>query len=624
MSSANEGNTRSVMSCRRDLQIAPRPCADPAVCGAFCTNSRVAEWKSFRGDRASQPAVQRRRLERGQMIQTVLHVLRVQFRVCLVSVSQISSHRVSLKETSSVRLLVHVAKHIELLMYRAAFSKTEYSTLATVSRRVHHFAMVMNCNSRWKVKLLPRQQQVRIDATSTTSGSKTENSLDSQEIEQRRRNVWLFTPAWWGSRDSHSMIPLHQGVIINGNDKSYRSLTATTENHSLREASSVKGFAVSTNPVSTVRAFFDGFETPVLVNIFSFLPGQAVVRCLAINRLCYRELPRAITNLCVSTTGLTSLLSQLEVRLAQDSSRAVSVLLPNLRDLSVVPDQRSSMSSTVPPSASTLQPSLNALGKRRRPKSPAPIPLQTNERQGKETQTVPHAATTSSQQTPTRISGELAILALGRHIQARNLPKLRKLSLCATFVNTVTRNGIFVLTEALSTSGACADLESIWLGGNALGDYGAMCVAKLLASGSCPKIIFLDLRSNYIGHDGIASLTHAFKDLSDRCQIEQLCLGSNLLSSECVSELTRCVENGALQKLQFLGLDGNFLSPASLSPLANALIRGACPKLRELCIGGNTELSRSAISSAFKEAADRTDGTSWGLFRPSGKRRRVD
>lgn len=631
---ASDSLPRAVVSCRRDLQIAPRPCADPAVCGAFCANARAAQWKSFRGDRASQPAAQHRRLERGQMIQHVLHVLRAQFRVCLVSVSDAaeSHQRVSLKETMSVRLLVHVAKHIELLMYRAAFSKTEYGTLATVARRVQHFAMVMNCNPRWKVKVLPRHQPEQSDSSSrAASATRKSSSGNSLALEERRRKVWLFTPAWWGTRDGRSDRQQQQGVLINGNDKSYWSLVAlsrslhhSTSSHSVRPTPASQQqtqlAATTSAPAhSPLRALFDGRETPALINIFSFLSGSAVVRSFAINRLCYRELPRAVTDLRISSTGLVSLLSQLEARSRQISSKAV--LLPNLQLICVRPDARPALSTSASSSQVLTTPSssVSALpDKRRRSKSP-PMPLQPEPVGSTSACVVPHSVVASAcppQHMPARISGELAVLALAKLIQTRHVPNLRKLCLCATFVNTVARNGVFALSEALAAPNTCPQFEYLWLGGNALGDYGAMCVAKVLASGACPKLAFLDLRSNFIGHDGMLSLASALVELGERCSLEQLCLGSNLLTPECVGELARCLDSGALRKLAFLGLDGNFLSPACFAPVAHALVRGACPKLLELCVGGNAELSEQAIAAVFKDAADADDGASWGLFRP--------
>lgn len=209
--------------------------------------------------------------------------------------------------------------------------------------------------------------------------------------------------------------------------------------------------------------------------------------------------------------------------------------------------------------------------------------------------------------------------------------QLRKLCLCATFVNSVQCNAVFKLTEALATPGACPLLECLWLGGNALGDYGAMCVARVLSSRVCPQLSFLDLRSNSIGHDGMRSLASALSALGDDSQLRQLCLGSNLLTSAAAHELSLCAARGSLRRLVFLGLDGNFLSPASLQDLATVLISGACPRLKELCLGGNTELTEETIAGVFRDAADATDGASWGLFRPyvrsmaltSPKRRRM-
>ncbi|GAB9462951.1 hypothetical protein Gpo141_00000431 [Globisporangium polare] len=142
-----------------------------------------------------------------------------------------------------------------------------------------------------------------------------------------------------------------------------------------------------------------------------------------------------------------------------------------------------------------------------------------------------------------------------------------------------------------------------------------MCVSRLLASNTCPKLSLLDLRSNGLGHDGIRYLATAISSFQADFQLKQLCLSYNLITESVFMELLPCFRSGAMKNLTFLGLDRNFLTRSCIDALAVQVVRGNCPDLRELCVGGNVGLTEEQISSAFRDVADSTEGTSWGLFR---------
>lgn len=591
-----------VISCRRDFQIVPTPCEDPSACGSFCSNAMVTSWKE---GSHSHVLVQSRRQERGLVIQQVLQLLKTQFRIYLLSVPSITKQctstadlsrgHVVLQECSCMKLFVHLAKHIELLIYRSAFSREEYCMSTTLLRRVQHFAKVMNCNPRSKVKIVMNQQSASKSAT--------------KAIDQHKKRLWLFTPSRW-EPVFRNKLAQSNGVIINANEKCYRSLMGLSrkatftngpchwDSHKRSESSSaslstfnedlVPSSSGQPSRLSCMTALFDGSQTAAMVRVFSFLNGHEIIRHFAINRLHRNLLPQSITYLGITTQALPSFLAQIKTTSA--SARTIAGFLPNLRQLCVYAE----------------------------PLTPCDPPALSQDRKRKREDKSLHdnASAGSSRHIMTRTPGELGVTLLAQLVRQNGCPQLQKLCLCSTFVNSVARNGIFHLTGAL-ISGGCPELSYLWLGGNALGDYGAMRVSELLTSQACPQLSFLDIRSNLIGHDGMRYLSSALVSLGARSELKQLCLGSNLITAAAFQELLPCFRTQSLRKLVFLGLERNFLTKDCLQSLATEVIIGSCPRLKELCVGGNIALPEAEIASVFREIADSVEGSSWGLFRAS-------
>lgn len=607
------------MSCRRDLQITPSRCADSGVCGMFCTNAAVSGWKIFGKDAKSKALVEQRRTERSHVIQQIMHLLKRHFRIYLLSLPSVASRRlkelppassrsqsvteVLLQECSCVKLLVHIAKHIELLIYRSAFSKPEYDNSATLFRRVQHFAMVMSCNPRWKVKVVMKQEQESVQSSTIVPSPRT--------LEDKKKRLWLFSPSRWGTHvdPQRARAQANQGVLINANERCYRSIVALASAKHSRSAriridsascdhrepsiSATKNAGTEAFSSSPFAALFQGHCSTLLTQIFGFLDGASVVRNFALSKLCHSALPRAITDLRISTTALAPFL----LRLNEGKSNGGSCILPNLQHLCVFAENASS--STVFPCHRD----------KKRARS-----LSSNTSQAANHSVV--ASSCPPQRASTRSSGEFAIATLAQVLATNGCPQLRKLCMCSTFVNSFSGNGIFHLTEALR-AGCCPELVYLWLGGNALGDYGAMRISQVIQANACPKLAFLDLRSNVIAHDGMRYLAGAFSSLAGKCLLKQLCLGDNLITPAVFQELVPCFRRGSMKELVFLGLDRNFLSRECVDTLAAQLVDGKCPNLKELCVGGNAGLTETDISFAFRDIADSTEGSSWGLFRAS-------
>lgn len=615
-------NASLTISCRRDLQTAPSRCKNPSVCGDFCTNAAATEWKVFERDGESQIAAEERRVERGHVIQQILLLLKRHFKIYLLATASAtrrplttqapqasigSSLSVSFLGCSCIKLLVHVAKHIELLIYRAAFSRLEYANTATLLRRVQHFAAILSSDPRWKVKIVAKQVQ-------TPAAS----SCSPWSLAEMKKRLWFFSSTRWRKCSTQMPKPMRNpggapvsdGVLINANEQCYRSIIALTETRRFHPRRSVSiesatllaahrlegsQLLIPRHPSKLVRlssspfaALFEGHHAPLLTQIFGFLDGVSVVRLFALSRYCYAALPQAITNLRVSTSGLAKFLN----RVTRSNSSHLTSILPNLQSLCVMPENSSS-------NRSAAQTIVTGAKKRKRDATPS----------------VSTAALTSelTHSTARFTIGESAIVQLADVLRKNGCPHLRKLSLSTTFINSVSRNAISHLTSALQT-GFCPELEYMWLSGNALGDYGAMCVSRLLASNACPKLSLLDLRSNGVGHNGVRYLAAAISSLYAKCQLKQLCLGNNLITEGVLMELLPCFRSGAMMNLNFLGLDRNFLTRDCVDMLARQVVSGNLPSLRELCVGGNVGLTEEQISSAFRDVGDSTEGASWGLF----------
>uniref|UniRef100_K3WVP0 Uncharacterized protein n=1 Tax=Globisporangium ultimum (strain ATCC 200006 / CBS 805.95 / DAOM BR144) TaxID=431595 RepID=K3WVP0_GLOUD len=477
--------------------------------------------------------------------------------------------------------------------------------------------MVMSCNARWKVRIVRKQEQV-----SDPSNKATQLFSPRRTLEEKKKRLWLFSPSRWKTNATYSLSAstthkaASQGVLINANDRCYRSIIALT-NVSKSSNSAVRIGSQSaprcdhrelvtpssknttglqeTFALSPFAVLFHGSYAPLLTQIFGYLSGASIIRNRILNKLCHTVLPQAITDLRISTIALTKLLKGLQ------SDRRVngSSLLPKLQHLCVVAE-RIKQASSLPPRSIPCDNKRFSFG--------------NSASHGTSNHSVVASSCLPQRSSSRTTSGELTITTLAHVLAANGCPQLRKLCLCSTFINSVSGNAVFHLTEALK-AGCCRELEYLWLGGNALGDYGAMCVSHVIQANACPKLVLLDLRSNFIAQDGIRYLSTAFASLTEKCHIRQLCLGNNLITPTVLQVLLRCFRDGSMRELEFLGLDHNFLSRECLDALALQLVSGQCPQLRELCVGGNLGLSENDISSAFRDVADSAAGACWGLFR---------
>lgn len=154
--------------------------------------------------------------------------------------------------------------------------------------------------------------------------------------------------------------------------------------------------------------------------------------------------------------------------------------------------------------------------------------------------------------------GESAILALAHALSAGVFPSLTKLQLISVFVNTMSRNALCALCNALATN-SCPLLTDLLLAGNSLADLGATEVAYFLQSRVASRLIRLDLRRNFIGETGMRALLSALSQHSTLL-LQVLCLGGNVVTDNCVNELQQLLADATCEKLRFLGLEDNFLS----------------------------------------------------------------
>lgn len=182
--------------------------------------------------------------------------------------------------------------------------------------------------------------------------------------------------------------------------------------------------------------------------------------------------------------------------------------------------------------------------------------------------------------------GELTVWELAAVLRHRSHPRLRKLSLNSTFVNTKTVNGAGAILQAL-VAGACPNLRVLDLGGNCLGDWGASEVAAVLRSGKCRELKHLDLRGNYIGEKGFDEVARSIEEGAVP-KLNALCMGCNIANNKAVSSMSRALGSGMVRNLKFLGFDDNFIEAEGINELAKVLKTNVCPKLRELCIGDNS------------------------------------
>ncbi|KAE9040119.1 hypothetical protein PR003_g13641 [Phytophthora rubi] len=248
--------------------------------------------------------------------------------------------------------------------------------------------------------------------------------------------------------------------------------------------------------------------------VFSFLDGNEVMRHRTLNRFAATFLPRCVLSLTVEvaqlTQGLVSQSSMLQMTNLQ------TLVVHKAAPLSPVPAPRVGSASTP----------LYAWGCTELPTA------QTND-------------------------GETAVLALSSVLTSGTFPSLKKLQLISVFVNTMSRNALRSLCNAMESG--CPLLEDLLLAGNSLADLGAFEVARLLQSDQAPRLTRLDLRRNFIGETGLRAILSALAQCTTP-SLQVLCMGGNLVTDNCVVELQSLLAGAVCPSLRFLGLEDNFLS----------------------------------------------------------------
>ncbi|KAI9917662.1 hypothetical protein PsorP6_012762 [Peronosclerospora sorghi] len=179
--------------------------------------------------------------------------------------------------------------------------------------------------------------------------------------------------------------------------------------------------------------------------------------------------------------------------------------------------------------------------------------------------------------------GEDAVLALAGALRTGTFPNLETLQLISVFVQTKRQNGLRALCHALGT-GSCPRLKDLLLAGNSLADFGASEVAQLLQSAQAPRLTRLDLRRNFIGETGLRALLAAVARTQASLQV--LCMGGNLVTDNCVTELQTLLARVACPSLRFLGLEDNFLSAQGVQQVLRTAT--SCSLRHDACAPGAT------------------------------------
>uniref|UniRef100_M4C2N3 Uncharacterized protein n=1 Tax=Hyaloperonospora arabidopsidis (strain Emoy2) TaxID=559515 RepID=M4C2N3_HYAAE len=253
--------------------------------------------------------------------------------------------------------------------------------------------------------------------------------------------------------------------------------------------------------------------------IFTYLDGQEIMRHRQLNRFAAAFLPACVHRVAVEVAHLTHGLRPCSSML----------LMTNLQHLVV---QKAGTLSLSPTPVGTL-------AKVR----PVTSPL--------------YAWGCAELPTTQSNDGERVVLALAHALSTGAFPALKQLEMVSVFINTMSCNGLGALCKALAT-GCCPLLEDLLLAGNSLADQGAYEVARLLQSHQAPRLTRLDLRRNFIGETGLRAVLAAMTHTQPLLQV--LCLGGNLVTDNCVSELQNWLAGQACPILRFLGLEDNFLS----------------------------------------------------------------
>ncbi|EGZ13635.1 hypothetical protein PHYSODRAFT_316745 [Phytophthora sojae] len=280
--------------------------------------------------------------------------------------------------------------------------------------------------------------------------------------------------------------------------------------------------------------------------VFSFLDGKEVMRHRALNRFAATFLPRCVVSLTVEVT-------QLNQGLASKSSM---LQMTNLQQLVVHKAGTLSLSPSVVPMVGCASTPLYAWGCAELPTT------QSND-------------------------GESAVLGLSSALTSGAFPSLKKLQLISVFVNTMSRNALRSLCNALE-SGCCPQLEDLLLAGNSLADLGAFEVARLLPSAQAPRLTRLDLRRNFIGETGLRAVLTALAQSTRTPSLQVLCMGGNLVTDNCVTELQSLLAGAVCPSLRFLGLEDNFLSAEGVQFVLKTAAVNSTRARRVSCDRGNS------------------------------------
>ena len=157
-----------------------------------------------------------------------------------------------------------------------------------------------------------------------------------------------------------------------------------------------------------------------------------------------------------------------------------------------------------------------------------------------------------------QINGSAALLA----VRKNSLTRRRAERLAA-----------FSRKEGNSRAAMLAATQLDWTGKRLVPDDMEV-LGKLLAMGTMPRLVRLDLSCNRIGVDGITALAGAVGALAS---VEDLWLGGNQIADVGVSVLAGAI--WALPSLKIISLEVNQIGDTGVTALANAIGRGACARL---------------------------------------------
>jgi Ran GTPase-activating protein (RanGAP) involved in mRNA processing and transport len=142
--------------------------------------------------------------------------------------------------------------------------------------------------------------------------------------------------------------------------------------------------------------------------------------------------------------------------------------------------------------------------------------------------------------------------------------------------------------------------------GNALGDKGAVALAKAVPAGKLESLQRLNLGQSGIMDDGAKALALAMEE--GGLPLVRLGLEGNGIGDEGAEAIARAVRSGGVPKLRCLDLEGNQIGDSGARALAEALEEA--PEIRELWVHGNA--FRSAGRDALRNAwAPRDPANLW-------------